>query len=64
MHYCIYADMEVSQVNGDVSSRCLDKEWQKDERSMECNVQLDSVSCLLTLSDGCGLEGEGEVGGR
>ena len=25
---------------------------------MECNVQLDPVSCLLTLSDGCGLEGE------
>ena len=32
---------------------------------MEGNVQLDSVGCLLTLSDGCGLhkveeEGEGE----
>ena len=53
--------MKISQVDSDMSSRCFNEEWKKNKRSMKSNVQFDSVGCLLTFSDGCGLHKE--VGG-
>lgn len=52
--------MEVPEVDSDAASALLDGIWQENEWCVEFYVQFHSVSCFLTLSDGCGLQGERE----
>ena len=52
--------MEVPEVDSDAASALLDGIRQEDEWCVEFYVQFHSVSCFLTFSDGCGLQGERE----
>ena len=54
--------MEVPEVDSDAASALLDGIRQENEWRMEFYVQFHSMSCFLTLSDGCGLQGERERG--
>ena len=55
---CVCSYMEFSKVNYEVSSTGFDGERQNNERSMQQNVQFNSMSRLLALSDGCSLHVE------